>query len=171
MLMLERNSSRGFLMKHLLLVLILLAPQLAMAQHPVPEGARIRVRQPPSLIWVGTLQSLSPDTVTFIDGQGNRLSLARQNVELERSIGRTQSFWKHFGLTVGGAALTGGIISAVTWTECNESGLFGCFMEPASRGEAFGWGFVAGGLVAVPLGVLLGAVIKPERWIKVGVQQ
>jgi hypothetical protein len=151
----------------LILIGLLVTPELGIAQYPVPEGARIRVRQQPNLVWVGTLHALSADTVIFTDAQGQRYSLARQNIELERSIGRMQSFWKNFGLTVGGAAVAGGLVSAISWTECNDSGPFGCLLEPGSRGEAFGWGVIAGGLVGVPVGVLLGAVIKPERWVKV----
>ncbi len=164
-------STQGFHLKRFVLVFaVLLAPGLATAQGPLAEGARIRIKQPPKVVWVGTLHALSTDSVAFVDAYGKRFSLARHNIEIERSIGRTRNFWKHFGLTIGGGAVVGGLLSAITWTECRDTGFLSCFLVPESRAEAFGYGFLAGGVVGVPVGVLLGSLVKVERWEKVSDQ-
>jgi hypothetical protein len=99
-----------------------------------------------------------------VDSQGKPTGLALQNIALERSIGRTGRFWKTLGITAGSAAVVGGLISAATWEHCESDGFMSCFMVPASRAEAGILGVIAGGVIGLPLGAVLGAVIKTERW-------
>ena len=148
---------------------ILFSSQVAFAQEPelkqapVPE-TRIRAKQQSGVVWVGTLRSLSADSVVFVDPNGRQTALALQNLELERSLGRTGNFWKTFGITVASAAVVGGLISAATWDECVSTEFLGCFMVPESRSEAALYGVAAGGVLAIPVGALLGALVKTERW-------
>jgi len=143
---------------------MLLSPIAAFAQEPPTLETRVRVTQSSGLVTVGTLRSLSADSIVFIDPQGKPTGLALQNVALERSIGRTGRFWKTFGITVAAGAAVGGLISAATWEQCESDAFLGCFMVPASRGEAGILGVLAGGVIGIPVGALLGAVIKVERW-------
>ena len=148
---------------------ILLFSPVAFAQEaPTKEApaaeTRVRVTQSSGLVSVGTLYSLSADSVVFVDQHGKPTGLALQNIELERSLGRSGNFWKTFGITVGSAAVIGGLISAATWEECFSDDFMGCFMTPESRSEAAFYGVAAGGILAIPVGALLGALVKTERW-------
>jgi hypothetical protein len=143
---------------------MLLSPFAASAQAPRAPETRVRITQQSGLVTVGTLRALSPDSVIYLDRQGKPQGLALQNVELERSIGRTGRFWKTFGITVAAGAAAGGLISAATWEHCESDAFFGCFMVPASRAEAGILGVLAGGVIGIPIGALLGAVIKVEGW-------
>ena len=119
---------------------MLLCPVMAAAQASTKETAaaetRVRVTQSSGLISVGTLRSLTADSIVFVDAAGKQTGLAVQNVELERSLGRTGHFWKTFGITVGTAAVIGGLLSAATWDPCVSTEFLGCFMVPESRSEA-----------------------------------
>lgn len=129
------------------------------AQEPLPDGARVRIMQKQQGRWIGTLRSMSRDSVTVADTVGRVYVLPRQDISLERSRGPGTRFWKHFGLSMAAAGALGGLISAATWSECDD-----CWIYPQSRVEAFGWGFLAGGAIGVPIGVIVGAAVKVERW-------
>lgn len=138
--------------------LLVLTPS-AFAQEVLPEGTRVRVKVGGSPPLIATLRTISADSIWLIDADGKERSLARQNAELERSLGTHTRFWHHFGVSIMVTALGGGLLSALTFDECDQ-----CIVAPDSRGEAFVWGFIAGGAIGVPIGVVLGALAKVERW-------
>jgi hypothetical protein len=129
------------------------------AQQALPDGARVRVTQKQQGRVIGMLRSMSRDSISMVDSAGKEYVLARQDIAMEQSRGRGTHFWKHFGLSILAAGSVGGLISAATWSECSS-----CWIYPESRAEAFGWGFLAGGAIGVPVGVIMGAVVKVERW-------
>ena len=148
---------------------LLLSGTTALAQQHALDGARVRVLQKQHVAVTGLLRSISADSISVVDSAGKEHVLPRQDAALERSLGKHTKFWKHMGLTMGIAAGVGGLISAASWSECNDTGFLACFLEPESRSEAFAWGVAAGAVVGVPVGALLGAVVKVERWERVPV--
>ena len=85
----------------------------------------------------------------------------------ETSLGRQSNFGKYFGLTLAASSVVGVTIYALTWSPCTETGWFACWFEPDSRGEAFGWGLAGGAIIGLPLGVIIGSVVREERWNRV----
>jgi len=60
----------------------------------------------------------------------------------------------------------GGLLSALVWKPCKNTGFMSCFMEPGSRGDAFALGLVVGTVVAIPVGILWG-LKKKAVWEEV----
>ncbi|HEY0671150.1 MAG TPA: hypothetical protein VGD27_02730 [Longimicrobiales bacterium] len=141
---------------------LLLLTTSAFGQDVLPEGTRVRVKVEGRPPLIATLRTISADSIWLIDTGGQHRTLARQNAELERSLGKHTRFWHHFGVSIMVTALGGGLLSALTFDECDQ-----CIVAPDSRGEAFVWGFVAGGAIGVPVGALMGALAKVERWEQV----
>ena len=150
-------------MKSLLLgaALLFVSPPAVAQELPEP-GTRVRALSEKRTLAIGTLQSVAADSITIVDAAGTERALSRADVRLERSLGKKGNFAKHFAITAGSIAVAGGLLSAMTWSECSD-----CFIAPDSRPEAFLWGLAAGGLIGVPLGVIAGLVIKVERWAPV----
>jgi hypothetical protein len=148
----------------ILLTALLLLTTQASAQDGPSEGTRVRIRQKDHPLRIGTLRSLSADSVSWLDSSGTQYVLARQNLELERSLGKRPRFWKHLGITMLGGAVAGGLISAMTWSECESTEFLGCLLVPESRGEAAGYGVLAGAAIGLPIGAIIGAAVKVERW-------
>ncbi|MEX1257473.1 MAG: hypothetical protein WEG36_07640 [Gemmatimonadota bacterium] len=53
---------------------------------------------------------------------------------------------------------------ALTWEPCRETGLFGCLLELSSRGDAAGYGIIAGTLIGIPVRLIVGLAAESERW-------
>lgn len=65
------------------------------------------------------------------------------------------------GLLIG--SLAGGIIGAVTYSECNPEGFLDCFMVPKSRGGAFLTGALVGSIPGLIVGAIIGSK-KKDKW-------
>ena len=88
---------------------------------------------------------------------------------LEVSQGRTREWGKTTAKWVGVAAGAAGLVSAVAWTPCEETGFMACFLAPRSRGEAFAWGAGAGAIIGLPIGLIAGSRWK-ESWTSESLQ-
>ena len=143
----------------LVIAVLLAAPLPGMAQDVAAPETRVRVIGSDGTVAVGMLQELTADSIRIVDATQRTLTLAREGMMLERSLGRKTKFWKHFGIATAAVATGGALISALTWNECSS-----CWIYPESRPEAFAWGFAAGAAVGVPVGIIAGLAIKVERW-------
>lgn len=138
-----------------------LLPAVTTAQVVEP-GVRIRVTDVGGSRHTGTFEALDADSVRLLTPSGSIAVPMSSLVGLDVSIGRHRQFGRNLLLTVGAFALLAGAVSAVTYERCEY-----CFATPGSRAEAFVWGAVVGSGVGTPVGVLLGAVLRHERWAAV----
>jgi hypothetical protein len=158
-------------MKKLLVTAIawaLVAPSFGSAQGGPNVGDRIRVEQADGTVLVGTVEGISPDALVLGSSTTGSRTLSFGMIEsIERSLGEQRRFGRNLAITMGIAAGAGGLISAVSWSPCRDTGFMACFLHPESRGQAFTWGFVAGGVIGLPVGVIVGLAAKDERWERI----
>jgi hypothetical protein len=150
----------------ILTLVITACPLPASAQtgpEPGPEqGDRVRIVQLDGSVVTGTLdRHVSGEVGVLIDSTGEAWVIPEEEIEsLERSLGPQRRFGKYLGLTVAASSLTLGTIAAVTWEPCEGWFCFG----PESSGEAFILGAAGGVILGLPLGAIIGAIVKEERW-------
>jgi hypothetical protein len=149
----------------LLVLVALVAPRTAWGQAPVAAGERVRVRYDNGSL-KGVLHEIAPTGLRLRTSEGDTTAVIDFNrvTGVERSVGRGRNFVKYFFLTVGASATVIGAISAMSWSPCTETGFLACLMHPNTRGDAFVMGFVGGGVVGVPLGLILGLAAREEKW-------
>ncbi len=83
---------------------------------------------------------------------------------IERSAGRHRRFGRALLLSMGSAALIGGIVEAAAFEPCTGE----CWFQPRTAAGAFVEGAVASGIViGIPVGTVWGLVARPERWERV----
>ena len=142
-----------------LMIAALVAATLPIAAGAQSAGDRIRIRQADGRSVVGTVVEASASGMRLL-GQGGEFVVATDQIRtLERSRGEGRAFAKNFFLTTGAGALVYGILFAATHEPCS-----GWCIGPTSAGEAFAWGVVGGGIISMPIGVIVGLVVKGERW-------
>jgi hypothetical protein len=142
------------------LAMALVTPSFGFAQAAPTVGDRIRVQQPGGRVTVGTVERISENEIV-VGGS----ALPRDGIEsIERSLGERRRFARNLAITTGVAAGAGGLISAISWSPCRETGFLACMLHPESRGDAFAWGVVGGGILGIPLGIIIGLAEKDERW-------
>ena len=141
-------------------------PGVVQANLPagVMPGTRVRVRHVNGQRLVGTATAAAGDTILLLGTRGVPVAIAAADIAvLEQSLGVHRNFWRNFGWTVMGAAATGGVIGAASWTPCTGE----CWFVPKSRADAFLLGGIVGGVLGAPVGVLVGAVARSEHWMPV----
>jgi len=135
-------------------------------------GDRVRVIIPSSQTRsqkiVGHVTGLSPSWVEIKTGKSSRLISYDLMKSMYVSQGRKRNVRKGLIIGAGVGALTGGIIGAATYTECNSEELFGCFMQPASQEDAIVLGSTLGMIGGSITGALIG-LIKSDKWERVPV--
>jgi hypothetical protein len=135
------------------------------AQSRLLPADRVRILSVDGSSLTGVASELSPDSIRVsVQGEQQRWVRRAEIAYLERSAERHRKFARNFGVTIGSAAGVGAMLGAITWKECKSSGLFGCMFVPESRFDAFLMGGVAGGVISVPVGVILGLAIQYDRW-------
>lgn len=162
-------------------VLALAATVNAQAPASLTPGARIRVKAPGALMpeqQAGRLISLGPDTLVLQPDGAPAASIPRSSIgEIDISLGRHSE--TRNGLVIGlltGAAAGAALGAAVGHDDtCTSRGLFGD--EPPTTfkcGSLFGRGQVAavtgvaGGLVGLIVGGLIGHAQSNDEWQRVG---
>ena len=139
------------------------APALAQLQ----PADRVRILTVHGITLTGTVTGMSGDSIalTAVPGRGQANWVRRPDIAyLERSAGRYRKFGRNLALTTLSGAAIGGMIGAITWTECVSNEFLGCLMHPESRSDAVVFGAVVTGSLSVPIGILLGLAIQYERW-------
>jgi hypothetical protein len=141
----------------------------AHAQLPVKEGDRVRLTLTDGSRTVGLVESVTLDRLMLRPETSEASVLFRADdvSSIERSTGQHRSFARNFGLSVGIGGMIGGTLSALSWKPCETDVFLGCLLAPASHTEAFALGFVVGGALSVPVGLVMGATLKHDRWEKV----
>jgi hypothetical protein len=147
------------------IALALLGPAYIAAQDGPSIGDRVRLQQVDGTVLVGTVEGISMDELVLGSATTDSRTLSLGGIEsIERSLGEQRRFGRNLAISMGIAAGAGGLLSAVSWSPCRETGFMACFLHPESRGQAFTWGFVAGGVIGLPVGVIVGLAAKGERW-------
>jgi len=150
------------------IALALLAPASGSAQDGPSIGDRVRVQQADGTVLVGTVEGISADEIVLGSSTADSQALSLEGIEsIERSLGDQRRFGKNLAITMGIAAGAGGLLSAISWSPCRETGFLACLLHPESRGDAFAWGFVGGGILGLPLGIIIGLAEKDERWERI----
>ncbi len=121
-------------------------------------GDRIRIKQANGTTLTGTLSTRSPETIQLSVGNaGPTVEVSVEGIEaLEISLGRQRRFLKNFGLTVAATSILLGTLGFIAYTPGDE------FF--ASRTDLTGFGFYLGAYFGLPLGALIGYLVKEERW-------
>ena len=81
---------------------------------------------------------------------------------LETSLGRHRRFVKYLGLTVAATSIVGATIGGIAYEDSGPCS-FLC-IGPDTRGGWMAWGFGIGALVGLPVGAIIGSVVREERW-------
>jgi hypothetical protein len=123
-------------------------------------GERVRVRHVDGRLFAGAVESTSPERIRLAAPGGPYLIPRDAIAGMERSLGERRSFGRSFATTLGIGAGGVGVVAAIVWNPCESD----CILHPRTRGDAFLWGVVGGGVVAFPLAILVGAASKSERW-------
>jgi hypothetical protein len=162
------EGKMGTLLGILLIVLAGL-PIPGSAQSSPGPGARIRIAQTDGTVQTGTLEDATPRRISLLsdqEGQEYVIPMARVG-KVEASMGLERRFGKYCAIGVASTSVLAGTISAAGWSPCTRTGPFACLLSPESRGEAFMWGLVAGALIGVPIGLVVGLSVQEERWERV----
>ena len=146
-----------------LMTLMFVLPSDGPAQAPSP-GDRIRIRQVDGTLLTGTFSTRSAETIQLsVGAAGPMVEVPVEGIEiLEISLGRQRRSGKYFGLTVAAASIVGATIGFIAY-ESYEPCSFLCF-GPETRSQYTLFGLGIGALVGLPLGALMGTVIREERW-------
>ena len=146
-----------------LMTLMFVLPSDGPAQAPSP-GDRIRIRQMDGTLLTGTFSTRSAETIQLsVGAAGPMVEVPVEGIEiLEISLGRQRRSGKYFGLTVAAASIVGATIGFIAY-ESYEPCSFLCF-GPETRSQYTLFGLGIGALVGLPLGALMGTVIREERW-------
>ena len=154
-----------------LVTLVFVLPSDGSGQAVPSPGDRIRIRQVDGTVLTGTLATLSPETIQLsVDSRTDKwwvqpaermaeVRVARIEV-LETSLGQRRNYPKYIGRTVAVTSIVGALGTV----------LIGNALEGGSRNWSGGsalWGFRAGAIIGLPLGVLIGSVVREERWNRV----
>jgi hypothetical protein len=152
-----------------IIVLVILAmgsPAYALGQAVPSQGDRVRISRVDGTVETGIFQSASAQGVQLRPVLGStRPAISLEEIELmERDLGRHSRFWRNFGITVGASIVGIAMLAATTWEPCVSTQPFGCLLAPQSRSEAVGMGALAGLVIGLPIGTLVGSAVKYERW-------
>ncbi|GMV07417.1 MAG: hypothetical protein AMXMBFR53_36920 [Gemmatimonadota bacterium] len=148
----------------LLATLLVSAAASAQSLGDLQTGQRVRVTSGLRSRTVGFVQSQEAGSLALLDDDGmlRRFPLTEvARIELHKGTGRR--FGRDLLVTMAVSAGAFGILSAATYEPCD--GWF-C-IGPNSPGEAFMWGAVGGGILGIPVGVVVGLVSSHDRWIEV----
>ena len=148
----------------LLVLLAAMIPGYLSAQAAVSPGERVRVHTANGDEVSGILASRSSTEVRVVDRNNHEsLVITQEITQIERSLGKHRKFGKTLMLSVPAAAIIGGVASALTWSRCTKTGP-ACSLAEKSRGEALAVSLIVGAIGGLEVGVILGLVLKHERW-------
>lgn len=101
----------------------------------------------------------------YLFQQREGIGISGSNHTRKTEYGRTRggNILRGFGIGIGIGAAGGGLIGAVSWTECTDEGFMACLMYPESRAEAFLVGAVLGGIAGGFTGIIAGAFSKTGK--------
>ena len=144
-----------------LMMLMFVLPSDGSSQAVPSPGDRIRIRQVDGTIFTGTFSTRSEETIQLSVGvAGPMMEVPVEGIEaLEISLGQRNNYSKYIGITVFATSIVGATIGYIAY-EPRPSCSFICF----TRSEYTLIGFGYGVLIGLPLGALIGSVVREERW-------
>jgi hypothetical protein len=150
-----------------LILILLLAPALAVAQGSLEPGARIRILNsaPGHEPWrTGSVVSVAGDSavITMTGAQIRQQVFPLSRLEVARGK-RTHG---QKGAAIGAATglVVGFIAGYSSGSNCSENEIFVCFDKPTSGGL----GAVIGAFYGMVAGGVAGRLIKTDRWVSLG---
>lgn len=151
----------------LAVVCCIVAPRsAAQTAPPVEEGSRVRLSLtgPGEKQLTGTVASVGGESLSLLRGNGRDTTVVplRSISRLELSRGRRSAGG---GALVGGAIGAGlGAVGTLVWVASS------CFKSGTSTGGNCPTGGTAAGIIlgGGAAGALVGVLIRPERWVRVG---
>ena len=146
-----------------LMTLMFVLPSEGSTQAVPSPGDRMRIRQVDGTILTGTFATFSAEAIQLSVGAADPMvEVPVTGIEaLEISLGQRSNYPKYIGLTVAAGSLVGAMIGLIAYEDPEPC--FLCF-GPETRGEYMGLGFAYGVLIGLPLGALIGSVVREERW-------
>ena len=143
-----------------LVTLMFVLPSDGSSQAVPSPGDRIRISQMDGTVLTGTLAAWSADTIQLsVDSSRVEVPVARIAV-LETSLGQQHNYPQYFGLTVAATSIVGATIGFIASVDSEPHP----FVGPDTRIEYIVLGFAGGALVGLPLGAIIGSVVREERW-------
>ena len=141
-----------------LMTLMSVLPSDGSAQAVPSSGDRIRIKQVDGTVLTGTFSTRSEETIQLsVGAAGPMVEVPIEGIEaLEISLGRQRRFFKYFGLTVAATSILLGTLVFIAHEPGDE------FLS--SRTDATAFGFALGAYFGLPLGALIGYVVREERW-------
>ena len=121
-------------------------------------GDRIRIRQVDGTVLTGTFSTRSEETIQLsVGAAGPTVEVPVEGIEaLEISLGRQRRFLKYFGLTVAATSIVGGTLGLIAYAYDDD--------PIGSLGEYIGFGAALAAYFGLPLGALIGYLVREERW-------
>lgn len=148
----------------LLATLVATSPATSQVPVGVEPGVRVRVTRLLDARTVGVVESAGADTLVLLDERGVRHAVPTEGIRrLERHAGTERRFGHNLLVTSAVSAGIFGVLFAATYEEC--SGI-GC-ISPESEGGAFVWGVIAGAVIALPVGAVIGMNRRHDVWVDV----
>lgn len=149
-----------------IVILAMILPAHGSGQSVLSPGELVRIHPLNGPVVTGIVQVASPQAIRLLGKAGGTEFVIPQDEigQIERSLGRHRKFGRNFAVTVVASAVGIGAISAISWSPCTDTGLFGCIMDPNSRGDAFSLGLAGGAIIGLPIGIIVGLAVKHERW-------
>ncbi len=143
-----------------LMTLMFVLPSDGSAQAVPSSGDRIRIRQVDGTVLTGTFSTRSEETIQLsVGAAGHMVEVPIEGIEaLEISLGRQRRFLKNFGLTVAATSILLGTLAFIG--SGDQTGDEFC----STRNACAGFGFALGAYFGLPLGALIGYLVKEERW-------
>lgn len=135
----------------------------------VKPGDRVRIYAPniSEKPIIGTLMNITDEDIFIMSKNLSYYFLSASVEQFDVSIQKKNNHLRGFLI---GAVSTGGLLSlgmGITYRECVSRELFGCMMHPTSRGNAFLFGAVAGGLLGGLTGFIIGSFTETDKWERV----
>ncbi len=166
---------RSFSSRFLALAALCVTTSTVRAQQQpnmLEAGARVRLTSPTLESDQRIVRIVSPGTDTLVfQSERNPVTrrLALKDISaVERSLGekRRTGSGAVIGLLAGAAI--GGILGYTAQERtCENAGLTGCLILPASAGQSAALGGIVGGLAGLLVGTTVGWLSKSERWQRV----
>ncbi|PKD45172.1 hypothetical protein [Rhodohalobacter barkolensis] len=117
----------------------------------------------------GTVNNITPEEIYLLSNNEYFIIPFNSIRRIHVSTGKKRNTGKGALIGLSSGALLGGMISLVTYEECDDSEPFGCWLD-FSKGESFVLGAAALGLSGLVLGTVLGAIIKTDRWHRLPIE-
>jgi len=134
-------------------------------------GDRVKIYAPvaQTKTLFGTVNNITSAEIFLLSNDGYFIIPLNSIRRIHVSTGKKRNTGKGALIGLSGGAFLGGMISLVTYEECDDSEPFGCVLD-FSKGESFALGAAAVGLSGLVLGTVVGAIIKTDRWHRLPIE-